>query len=249
MSIIQLEGVSYKYAAQVPALENITVSIKQGDYVGIVGPNGSGKTTLVKIILGLLQPDSGSVKLFGKDSSSFGDWNKIGYLPQKSAGLDSRFPATAQEIIASGLPRGFSGKSKAIDKSISLLNIDDLRHRPIGKLSGGQQQRVLLARALVRDPSVLILDEPTTALDPQTREDFYAMTADLNKKSGKTIMLISHDSGSVGKYANKLLYVDRTLVFYGDFEDFCRSEDMTHYFGQFSQHLICHRHEAGISDV
>jgi zinc transport system ATP-binding protein len=113
----------------------------------------------------------------------------------------------------------------------------------IGDLSGGQQQRVLVARAIVNEPELLILDEPTTALDPETREKFFHTLQELNQNKKVTIILITHDIGSIGKYASKLLYLDKRIIFYGSFEDFCSSADMESYFGEFAQHLICHRHD------
>jgi zinc transport system ATP-binding protein len=124
---------------------------------------------------------------------------------------------------------------------MEILGVTNLGNRPIGRLSGGQQQRILLARALVHHPQLLILDEPTVALDPQSRESFYATVKKLNKEKGVTVLLVSHDVGSVGHYASKLLYLDREIIFYGTFDDFCKSPKMSDYFGA-GQHLICHRH-------
>jgi zinc transport system ATP-binding protein len=113
----------------------------------------------------------------------------------------------------------------------------------IGDLSGGQQQRVLAARALVNEPELLILDEPTTAFDPETRENFFRTLQELNHNKKVTVILVTHDIGSIGKFASKLLYLDKRIIFYGSFEDFCSSADMGSYFGEFAQHLICHRHD------
>jgi zinc transport system ATP-binding protein len=124
---------------------------------------------------------------------------------------------------------------------MEILGVVPLANRLIGKLSGGQQQRVLLARALVHNPQLLILDEPTVALDPQSRETFYATLSELNETHGVTVLLISHDVGSIGAHASKLLYLDQSLVFYGSFEEFCKSKAMTDYFKE-GQHFICHRH-------
>ena len=125
---------------------------------------------------------------------------------------------------------------------MKLLNIEDLKNKKIGDLSGGQQQRVLLARALVSNPKLLILDEPTSALDPKIRNEFYELLKELNETLKVTIVLISHDIGTIGKYASRLIYLDKTLVFDGTFDEFCHSTDMTEYFGYFSQHQICWRH-------
>ena len=124
-----------------------------------------------------------------------------------------------------------------------LVDIADIGDKLIGALSGGQQQRVLLARALVKEPELLILDEPTIAIDPEIRERFLNVLSGLNRDGGVTVLLVTHDTGSIGKYAKKLLYLEREVVFYGGFDEFCLSEEMTKVFGAFAQHLICHRHE------
>ena len=124
-----------------------------------------------------------------------------------------------------------------------MAEVLDISDALIGELSGGQQQRVLVARAVVNKPELLILDEPTTALDPEARENFFKVLYELNRRENVTVILVTHDIASIGKYASKLMYLDKKIIFYGSFEDFCLSENMTHYFGEFTQHLICHRHD------
>ena len=133
-------------------------------------------------------------------------------------------------------------KSHYVKRVLSLMEIENIKNVFIGKLSGGQQQRVLIARALVNNPKLIILDEPTTALDPEMRDRFFSILSDLNKNENVTILLITHDIGNIGQYASKLMYLDKRLIFYGNFGDFCSSNEMTTYFGTFSQHLICHQH-------
>ena len=229
-------------------LSQIDCAVAAGDYIGIVGPNGSGKTTLVRSVLGLVPFSSGKIMLFGKDQCDFRDWKKIGYLPQRLSHLDPRFPASVEEIVTTGLiaSRPYPKNATVRDKdqvmaTLKELGIEDLRDRMIGRLSGGQQQRVLLARAIVHEPELLFLDEPTAALDPATRETFYTFLQKINKARRTTILLVSHDPVTIGKYASKLLYLDKKLVFFGSFDDFCHSSDMAKYFGT-GQHLICHRH-------
>jgi zinc transport system ATP-binding protein len=130
-----------------------------------------------------------------------------------------------------------------IDEAMRLMDVLDIKSKLIGDLSGGQQQRVLAARALVNEPELLILDEPTTAFDPETRENFFRTLQELNHNKKVTVILVTHDIGSIGKFASKLLYLDKRIIFYGSFEDFCSSADMGSYFGEFAQHLICHRHD------
>jgi len=244
--MVEVKSLSVKYN-DIEALSKISFKINAGDYIGIVGPNGSGKTTLVKALLGLI-PFTGKI-IFQSENFSESDLRRhIGYLPQKMSFLDQRFPATAKEIVVSGMycrkkfPRRLTDKDYiAAEAIMKTLGIANLKSRSIGRLSGGQQQRVLLARALVHSPSVLILDEPTVALDPQSRETFYDTVQKLNKEKQVTVLLVSHDIASVGKYASKLLYLDREIIFYGTFDEFCKSPKMSEYFGT-SQHLICHRH-------
>jgi zinc transport system ATP-binding protein len=239
--IVEAVNVSVKYG-QTEAISGITLAIKHGDYIGIVGPNGSGKTTFVKALLGLVPLSEGKFVFGGKPV-------KIGYLPQRTSALDPKFPASVSEVISHGLlsekkfPRRInSGDKRRIDEIASMLGIETLKNRNVGSLSGGQQQRVLLARALVNKPEIIILDEPTNALDPHIRENFYELLSKLNAETQTTILLITHDAGAVGSRARKLLYIDRKLIFFGSFEEFCESRKMTEYFGTYDQHYICKRH-------
>jgi zinc transport system ATP-binding protein len=202
-AVVRTERLGCRYGAG-KVLEDITVSIESGDYVGIVGPNGSGKSTFVKALLGLCDISEGMAFLFETPCNQFADWGKIGYLPQNMSILNPVFPATVQETVALGLlslkkfPRKFCRSDKdKVSGMLDRLGIYDLRHKLIGELSGGQQQRALLARALVDDPELLILDEPTAALDPETRERFYGLIADVNRDSGVTVLLVTHDTAAL----------------------------------------------------
>ncbi len=248
MPIINICDLSVRYRSAM-VLEKISCQVDRGDYVGIVGPNGSGKTTLIKAILGLLPPDQGQVEINGIPLDRFTDWQLIGYLPQVSAMANNFFPATVAEVVFTGLlggktfPRRLQKKDREkVDKILSRLGITNLASKQIGSLSGGQSQLVFLARAMVAEPEILILDEPTAALDPATRDSFYEMVAELNREEKTTILLITHDSATIGRYAARMLYLDRRLIFYGSFADFCHSQEMSQHFGDFAQHLICHQH-------
>lgn len=250
IAVIHVENLHFQYQA-IEVLTDISFEIGAGDYVGLVGPNGSGKTTLVRSILGIARSATGKVALFGQALEQFQDWHKIGYLPQKLNGFNPNFPATVREVVSLGLiarksfPRRLDrADHRAIDRALERLGIADIGRKLIGELSGGQQQRVLIARAIVSDPELIILDEPTVALDPETRGHFFTTLHDLNKNSRVTIILVTHDIGTIGQYANKLLYIDRKIIFYGGFDEFCRSENMTALFGGGAQHIICHRHVA-----
>jgi len=168
--------------------------------------------------------------------------------PPKSQRIQSLFPGDVQEIISLAYIPGKDtsiSKPQALEHVLDLLEIGDLRKKLIGELSGGQQQRVFLARALINRPELLILDEPSTALDPSSRESFFKLIKRLNHDEHMTILLVTHDIGTIGEHATTLLYLDKRVVFYDAFSAFCGSTEMTEYFGSFAQHLICHQHRGG----
>lgn len=251
MSVIESRELSVTYGSGT-ALDRVSWQAGPGEFWAIVGPNGSGKTTLVKTALGLLQPRSGTVSLFGVEPRRFEAWQRIGYLPQFTSPAFPKFPATVREVVALGrlagkrFPRWLRGADdEAVTDALDRLGVADLARRRIGELSGGQRQRVLLARALVNRPDLLILDEPTLALDPDSRESFYSLLGDLHRAGNSTIVLITHDTATAGEHASHLLYLDRAVVFSGTFRDFCRSPEMSRQFGSLTQHTICHQHDGG----
>lgn len=246
-SIIEAKNVQFAYN-QSPVLSRVSFEVNAGDYVGIIGPNGGGKTTLLKLILGL-EKGQGTIKLFGSPVAQFTDWQKVGYLAQKSPVSQSRFPISVQEVVLMGLCYDSKHKEmtvenlRAVHSALRQTRTRNLAKRIFSELSIGQQQRVLLARALVSKPQLLILDEPSAALDAGSREMFFALLGELNKKQGVTILLITHDTGEVGKYISKFMYIDRELVFFGNKEEFCHSPKVAEKLGQFAQHTIDHLHD------
>lgn len=246
--IIEIKNLFIHYDKS-EVLHDISFTVNSGDFVGLAGPNGAGKTTLVKTILGLIPASSGVIELFGKAQNDFNSWGKIGYLPQKNSIINALFPATVSEIVMLGLmsqkkfPKKINKNDQIkVEEILKKLEISNLKNRMIAELSGGEQQKVLLARALVSNPELLIFDEPSTALDPQSRESFFNFIQKLNREDGIAIILITHDTAYIGQYANKLLYIDKDLVYFGNFSDFCHSEKMNNYFGEYEQHAICHQH-------
>jgi len=239
--ILSAYDLGFSYGTE-PVLQNVSFEVQAGMYIGIVGPNGSGKTTLLKTLLGFMQPSAGTASLFSKDSSTFRDWQRIGYLSQKASNFNPYFPATVEEVISWGIFPRSTQDHKKTEQIMERLAIKDLRKVLVGKLSGGQQQRVFLARALVNAPELLILDEPSTALDPASRNSFFELLRKINKEQGVTILLVTHDIGTIGEHATQLLYLDKRVIFFGAFQDFCGSKEMTEYFGSVAQHMICHQH-------
>lgn len=246
--VIQVSNLSISYGPS-EVVHNVSLMIEKGDFVGLAGPNGSGKSTFVKALLGLVSWQKGEIVLLGKELKRFSAWNKIGYLPQRLSNLNPLFPASVEEVVLLGLlskkkiPKIITKHDrKKVEKLLRELEIFNLRDRAFSELSGGQQQRAILARCLVADPEILIFDEPSTALDPESRDAFFAMIKKLNKQKGITIILITHDVSHLGRFANKLMYLDKKLVYFGTFKDFCLSEEMLAYFGHHGQHMICHQH-------
>jgi zinc transport system ATP-binding protein len=218
--LLSIQDLSVKFG-NYTALNDIHFSVDQGDYISIVGPNGAGKSTLIKALLGLIKMDTGEMTKYSTDRNFFG------YLPQRAFSQDPLFPATVKEVILTGLlvkkkhPMFFTKKDDLlIDEQLERLNISELKHRKIGTLSGGQQQRVFLARALISQPKVLILDEPTSALDPAIRESFYELLEMLNRDQQVTILHVTHDVGRHMKCENKILYIDKEIIFFGDYHDY-----------------------------
>jgi zinc transport system ATP-binding protein len=196
--------------------------------------------------LGIVPLSGGSIRLFGRPVSSFSDWKKVGYVPQKTRSFSPLFPATVEEVIAMGRyeKRFFVTRERQaqVDRVIELFALETIRKRPIGELSGGELQRTMLARALVCPHDLLVLDEPTASLDPTIRAVFHDELERLNCDHGVTIMYITHDFSEIHDCATQLIYIDRKVVFDGTLKEFCASKDMTGYFGHHVQHHMCHQH-------
>lgn len=230
--LVELSHVHFQYDATSIVLEDINLTITQGDFLGLVGPNGSGKSTLIKIILRLLQPQQGEVKLFGHPTISFRDRHRIGYVSQKANSFNTGFPATVFEVVSTGL-FGKMGLFKWIGRqekewiyhAIEMVGLGDLANRNIGRLSGGQQQRTFIARALVNNPELLILDEPTVGIDAENERRFFELIEKLRMELGITILLVSHDIGAMTKKVNQIACMNKKLYFHGDSRDFVRHQE------------------------
>lgn len=209
---IETKNLSVNYGS-VCALKDINLKVKKNEFLGIIGPNGGGKTTLLKVLLGIIKPTTGIVNI-NRDK-------KIGYVPQFTH-FDRSFPVSVLDVILMGrLPKKMSifhkynksDKEKA-EKILNELNIIDLKNRQIGKLSGGQLQKVLIARALITNPDIIILDEPTASIDSKTKLEIYDILKRLNKQ--KTIIIVSHDMKHVFSYIDSVACVNKTLHYHGN---------------------------------
>lgn len=209
--ILELKDITAGYDHQ-PVLEHVNFTIREGDFIGIIGPNGGGKTTLLKVILGLLKPFSGEVIYHTSKQNLFG------YLPQNNR-FDQRFPINVTEVVLSGLMSGkglYKSYTRADRKKawelLDKYGMGNYKKIPIGDLSGGQMQRVFLCRAIISSPRILILDEPTTYVDSNFEKEFYPILEELNKSL--SIVMVSHDLGTICSYVKTIACVNRELHYH-----------------------------------
>ena len=238
-NIIRVDEVSFSYTSKEDVLADITFSVHPGDYLGIVGPNGGGKTTLLKIMLGLLKPTKGTVRLFGEDIEKFSDWQRIGYVPQKATAFDPNFPATVEDVVMMGTYGRLglfrypgAGEQKRLNEVLVQVEMDRFRGERIGNLSGGQQQRVFIARALAGNPDIIFLDEPTVGVDAKARNQFYALLQRLNKELGLTLVLVSHELDVISREVTEVLCVNTKLVCYSTPEELGREGTLEKLYGE-----------------
>jgi zinc transport system ATP-binding protein len=215
VSAIELNNVSFFYSSQ-PILTNVNLAVEERDFLAIMGPNGSGKTTLLKIVLGILNPAQGTVRVFGKTPLEAA--GLLGYVPQDT-GLNKDFPISVQDVALMGrlgrTGRGlrYTSEDRSLaEKVLEQVGMWEYRDRPIGKLSGGQRQRVFIARALTVEPKILLMDEPTASVDAQFQTDLYGLLKELN--STITIIVVSHDMSVLSGHINSVACLNRTLYYH-----------------------------------
>jgi len=215
--VIEVEGVSISRSGE-QVIEDASFKVLHGDFVGVVGPNGGGKTTLLKTTLGLLPRETGVIKLFGVPIEQFRDWRRVAYVGQDSINFDSSFPLSVHELVSLGrinrenIGRRLNAEDwRSVDGMLNFMGIGDLADKRIGQLSGGQKQRLFVAKAMVREPDVLFLDEPVAGVDAETHERFYMKLSNLNSQRGTTIIDVSHDLSSVFCRMNRVICVNRKV--------------------------------------
>ena len=210
--VIAINDVSFRYGREA-VLDGVSLAVRRYDFSSIVGPNGSGKTTLLKLLLGLLSPATGTISVFGKSPEKAR--SHIGYMPQYIF-LDMKYPVTVADVVMMGSLKGnlgirFSKKDREIAfRALEEVRLQDLSGRSFNELSGGQRQRVLIARALACEPDILLLDEPTSNMDPEVEEALFTILSDLNKRM--TILLVTHDLGFVSQVVKSVICVNRKVV-------------------------------------
>ena len=211
--IITIKNLSFAYQKENDILENINLEVFGNDFLGVIGPNGGGKTTLLKIILGLLKPDKGNISVFNKKPKKARDL--VGYVPQFLE-IDLDCPVSVLDIVLMGILsrkkifQKYNKQDLELAKAaLKFVDLYNLKNKQIGELSGGQRQRVYIARALIRKPKLLILDEPTASIDEKSERDFWELLKEINKNSA--IIIVSHDIGVIFKNVNKIVCLNKNL--------------------------------------
>ena len=243
-SVVDIQNVSFAYGEQ-KAVDDVSLSIEEGDFLGLIGPNGSGKTTLLHLMLGLLSPDSGSIELFGQSVDSFDQGERIGYVSQQATSRGGTMPVTVRECVRMGR-FAHVGHSRLTDEdrriaeeALGTVDIMNLADRRVNELSGGQRQRAYIARALASEADLLALDEPTVGVDADSRDAFYQLLDSLNN-AGITIVLIEHDIGVVTDRANRIACINTELYHHGDTESFVESDALSEAYG--TTGTVVHHH-------
>lgn len=206
--VISLKNIVFGYGDE-NILDGLNMTIVKGDFVGLVGHNGTGKSTLLKIILGVLSPQKGTVQLFGIPLGQFHDWDKIGYIPQKAGLAVSHVPITVEEVMIMEKASDYE-----VDEALASVDMLSFKNKLLRELSGGQQQRVFIARALVKKPELLILDEPTIGVDIKTQKKFYELMQKLNHDFHLTIILVSHDLHTISHQVHCVMQLDKKTIPY-----------------------------------
>ncbi|MDZ4826862.1 MAG: metal ABC transporter ATP-binding protein [Actinomycetota bacterium] len=223
-AVIEAQGVSFAYDTT-PVLDDVSFAIGSGEFAALVGPNGSGKSTLLRLLLGLERPARGSVRLLGDDPRNLGDRWRIGYVPQRLQ-LPPDLPATVEEVVRAGrlARRGWWRPSNqadrdAVDHALGAVALTDQRDRRMRELSGGQQQRVLIAKALVGEPEVILLDEPIAGVDAPSQQLFRESLVHLVEHDAVTVLLVSHELGAVADVLDRVIVLKQRVLFDGPAPD------------------------------
>lgn len=242
MDVLKAENLQFSYGKD-PLFSNVGFTVNKGDFIALIGRNGTGKSTLLRLLLGELAPEKGSVALFGEPITRFKSWQRLGYVPQAGLINHAHFPATALEVVRAqlcarrGLFRFFNGEHRQMALgALAEVGMQAYAKQPISQLSGGQLQRVLLARVLVSAPSLLLLDEPTNGVDENTVELLFALLEQQNKEKGLTILMVTHDAARAARHANRVLCLEEGSLL--ELQHRQLQEELRHR----------HKHPGGISE-
>ena len=217
-SVVNLSHVSYSYDTS-PVLKDVSLGVGEGETCMIVGENGAGKSTLLDVMLGALAPTAGCAELFGEPASSFRDWRRVGFVPQRIAGTYERFPASVREVVAAnryamrkGFPLRIKDGASSVEQVLDAVGMASFSKRLIGELSGGQMQRVFLARALVNHPDLLVLDEPTSGMDAESVEAFVALLRGIVASKARSVIIVTHDTRRLSDLSARVMRLESGVL-------------------------------------
>ncbi len=218
--ILEVEGLSVVRSGKL-VIHDVNLTVREGEFVGIVGPNGSGKTTLLLSILGILKEDSGKISIYGRKPMYNSNDGRISWVSQAASNLPRDLRLTVRELVDLGtLNRSnmfsFARDKQQVDEAIEMVGLDDVQHTDIGRLSGGQRQRAVIARALASKADFIILDEPLVGIDRESRASLLKLLDDLCHNANKTILMVSHDLAAIRQTAHRMIYLEETIKFDGE---------------------------------
>ena len=244
-SILEVKDLSVTRSGK-RIIEDVNLSVKKGEFIGIVGPNGSGKSTLLLAILGILNPEKGSVSIYGSQPMSRNLNGKIGWVSQAASNLPSEIRITVEELVKLGtfnssnmLQRISTSRQELVDKAIKMVDLEKERKSDVSKLSGGQRQRAVIARALASNADFLILDEPLVGIDRNARNALLKLLDNLCHDSGKTILMVSHDLTAIRQTSHRMIYLEKNIKFDGQSEDFPSFDELANLRGITHVHDEC----------
>ncbi|MCZ7643691.1 MAG: metal ABC transporter ATP-binding protein [Planctomycetota bacterium] len=235
--VIEMDGVGFAYGKAAPVLDNVRFRVREGEFLGLIGPNGGGKTTLLKLVLGLLRPQRGTVRVLGHDPAALGrERRRVGYVPQDT-GIRWRFPATVRDVAlmgtygALGLFRnpGPAEEAAAV-RALKDVGLAGQEERPAWKLSGGQQQRLAIARALIADPKIVLLDEPTSGLDTGGQAQLFQLLERIKHERDLTVVMVSHDVTALAHHTQQIACLNRTMHWH-DRSELITEQVLNHVYG------------------
>ena len=246
MTAVSLENLGIAFP-NVKVFENVSLDIEEGEFVAVVGPNGSGKSTFLKIIAGIINPDKGSVRIFGSDIKDFSDWSKLTYISQTPMQTNRRFPVSVKEVVSMGLCRQSllpwlnKQEKKKISAALSLVDMEYFADSLFGELSGGQKQKVMLAKAFASESELLLLDEPTSGIDVDAKQEIYGILRENNAINKNTIVMVSHDMELAIKACSRVLCLEKGgMCYWGDADSLLTHRHKSGYY--FSAGCVCHEH-------
>ncbi len=238
--VVALNRVWISYEPGIYVVEDASFTVNQREFVALVGPNGGGKTTVLKAILGLIKPEKGSIKLFGREIRNFKEWAWIGYVPQHAEKMYTNFPLSVEEFLYLKSPT-HKVPREDVYKMLEFVGLKDVKYKRVSELSGGQFQRLYIAREIMASPKLLILDEPTSSIDASFKSDLYDILKEINENLGATIIMSTHDIAAISTYVNRVVCINKRVIHTDNIEELMSGKGLCELYG-YHVHGLRHVH-------